>query len=228
MFQEEVEEDDPINGGTYEQELLDEELARQLARAEERALAAEERSRGPPPARPWTMKRACSFIVPIVIVVVGTVALIYAIKEESIAPATIPHVTPFFFQGEDPWEGLQPVDVARWNNGGSGGLKLDVVDAMDANWEDIFSIVLKDWNDGSPKVLELTSETYEHDEECEPIDNKSKVCNGQYGDTQWRGINQLLIQDGYIVAAISKMNDFYLAKATKDQKQYTLCHELGT
>jgi hypothetical protein len=210
-----------------DQEMQDEELARQLAKAEERALAAEERARGRPPARPWSMRRACSFIVPMIIVIVGVIALVFAINEESEAPATVPTYGVPFFAGEDPWEGLKPADVARWNNGGSGGLKLDVVDALQGPWEDIFHAVVKDWDEGTPKALSLATEKTGHDPTCEPIDNKSKVCNGNYGDSQWRGINQVLIQNGYIVAATSKMNEFYLEKASNAQKRYTLCHELG-
>ena len=66
-----------------------------------------------------------------------------------------------------------------------------------------------------------------HHSDCEPVDNKAKVCNGNYGDTLWRGINQVLIQNGYIVATTSKMNEFYLNKASVAQKRYTLCHEMG-
>jgi hypothetical protein len=226
--QEVFEEEHGYDSRRVEQELQDEELARQLAKAEERALAAEERARGRAPARPWTMRRACSFMVPLVIIVVGTVALISAMSEESTAPSTAPIYRVPFFEGEDPWEGLKPTDVARWNNGGSGGLKLDVVDALQGPWEDIFHAVIKDWDEGTPKVLSLSTEKEGHDPECEPIDNKSKVCNGNYGDSQWRGINQVLIQNGYIVAATSKMNEFYLANADNAQKRYTLCHELGT
>jgi len=92
-----------------EQELRDEELARQLARAEERALAAEERARGPPPNRPWTMRRVCSFVVPLAIIIVGIVALLYAMKQDD--TQTIPSMPQFggpFFEAEDPWEGLKP------------------------------------------------------------------------------------------------------------------------
>lgn len=223
-----MEENDAHYAIKVEQELRDEELARQLARAEERALAAEERARGPPPSRPWTFKRVCSYVVPMVIVAVGIVALLYAMRKDT--TETIPNLPNFgapFFEDEDPWEGLKPGDVVKWNNGGSGGLRLEVIDALQGHWEDIFHDVINDWDNGTPKTLELSTEKEGHDPECEPDDNKSKVCNGNYGDTQWRGINQVLIQNGYIVATTSKMNEFYLEKASVAQKRYTMCHEIG-
>lgn len=222
------EEQDDHYARQVEQELRDEELARQLARAEERALAAEERARGPPPTRPWTMRRVFSYIVPMVIVVIGMVALMYAIRKDE--TETIPQLPTFgtpFFEDEDPWEGLKPGDVVKWNNGGSGGLRLEVIDALQSQWEEIFHNVIDDWDSGIPNTLELSTEKAGHDPECEPLDNKSKVCNGNYGDTQWRGINQVLIQNGYIVATTSKMNEFYLSKASVAQKRYTMCHEIG-
>jgi len=115
----------------------------------------------------------------------------------------------------------------KWNNGGAGGLQLDMVDALQGHWEDIFHAVVADWDSGTPHALKLSTEKAGHDPECEPIDNKSKVCNSNYGDTQWRGINQVLIQSGYIVATTSKMNEFYLADASVEQRRYTLCHEVG-
>jgi hypothetical protein len=54
-----------------------------------------------------------------------------------------------------------------------------------------------------------------------------KVCNGNYGDTRWRGINQVLMTNGYIVSSSAKMNEYYLYESNDDQKQYTMCHEMG-
>lgn len=222
------EENDHDFAQKVEQELRDEELARQLARAEERALAAEERARGPPPARPWTTRRVCSYVVPLAIVVVGVVALLYAMRSDK--TDTIPNFPSFggsFFEEDDPWEGLKPGDVVKWNNGGSGGLELEMIDALDSNWEDVFHTVVADWDSGSPRSLKLSTQKQGSDPECEPVDNKSKVCNSNYGDTQWRGINQVLIQNGYIVATTSKMNEYYLDKSSEAQRRYTMCHEIG-
>jgi predicted Zn-dependent protease with MMP-like domain len=55
-----------------------------------------------------------------------------------------------------------------------------------------------------------------------------KVCNGDYGDLKWRGINQAVLdKEGFITACAARMNDFYLANEQDDAKQYTMCHEVG-
>ena len=56
-----------------------------------------------------------------------------------------------------------------------------------------------------------------------------KVCNGDYGDTGWRGINELILTDkNQIVSSVAKMNEYYLTSSTSAlDKQYTMCHEIG-
>jgi hypothetical protein len=224
-----MEEKDASYARQVEQELRDEELARQLAEAEERALQAEQRTQGPPPRRAWTTRRACSYCIPLIIVVVGVVALLYAMQRDDSGGSTkLPNFgNPQFWEDEDPWEGLAPNEVVKWRNGGSGGLRLELLDAMEPKWESIFLTAVDEWDNGTPDALDLSTSKVPYDMECEPVDNRFKVCNGNYGDTQWRGINQVLIQNGFIVSTTSKMNEYYLASANQDQRQYTMCHELG-
>lgn len=49
------------------------------------------------------------------------------------------------------------------------------------------------------------------------------------GDTKWRGINKILLTDGYIFASTAKMNEYYFTGTsdTDAQRQYTMCHEIG-
>lgn len=227
-----LEEKDAEYARRVEQELRDEELARQLAEAEERALAAEERAQGPPPRRPWTTRRACSYGVPLVIVIVGVVALLYAMQKDN--TNSVPNLPTFGGHGtvqnqHDPWQMLNSSQVAKWNNGGHG-LKLQQVNALDSRWEPYFYQAVSDWDNGNPDCLDLSTSKTTPDSQCEPIDGKSKVCNGDYGNTQWRGINQALVQNGYIVASTSKMNDYYVTKGSSNlanEMQYTMCHEMG-
>lgn len=53
---------------------------------------------------------------------------------------------------------------------------------------------------------------------------KIKVCNGDYGETKWRGINEVNFADGFIIYSVAKMNEFYLNYDGDDAKQYTMCH----
>jgi hypothetical protein len=137
---------------------------------------------------------------------------------------SIPSFTDIF---EDPWIGLRPDQVVKWENDGSG-LELEVVNALEgAHWESIFGQVVTDWDSGSPDALMLSPTKTEADPFCEPIANKFKVCNGDYGHSMWKGINQVLIQNGYIVASTAKMNEYYLADASSEVQRYSMCHEMG-
>lgn len=201
-----------------------------LLLSEERALAAEERARLPPPRRPWTVQRACSYVVPLIIVSVGVIALVFALGRNGNGPMSIPTIGDvtnpgIFFVDNDPWEGIPPSEVMKWRSSGTGGLKLTVLDALDGSeWEDIFHETVGEWEDGQPRVLDLATEKMAHDPNCEAVDGRSKVCNGNYGQTDWRGINQVNIQNGYIYSTTSRMNEYYLNGASVAQKQYTMCH----
>ena len=50
-----------------------------------------------------------------------------------------------------------------------------------------------------------------------------------YGDTQWRGLNEVLLspRQGTIVSSTARLNEFYLNFESDAQKLYTSCHELG-
>ena len=51
-----------------------------------------------------------------------------------------------------------------------------------------------------------------------------------YGDTQWRGINEVHLSgigQRRIIGSRAKLNEFYLNRESDAQKLYTSCHELG-
>ena len=50
------------------------------------------------------------------------------------------------------------------------------------------------------------------------------VCNGDYGDTGYHGVNEILVFGDTITASVAKLNEFYLSRSTEARKQYTMCH----
>lgn len=50
-----------------------------------------------------------------------------------------------------------------------------------------------------------------------------------YGDTRWRGLNEVLLnyRQNVIVSSSARLNQFYLDFESDAQKLYTSCHELG-
>jgi hypothetical protein len=131
-----------------------------------------------------------------------------------------------------------PSQAFRWDNRGGQGLNLEILNALDDSWQTPFGVAVKNWEEGSPDALSLTTRKIAWEHECATVDGVMKVCNGNYGDTGWRGINEVLLnrRDNTITASAARMNEFYLQGGSTsdtaqqllaDQKLYTMCHEMG-
>ena len=173
----------------------------------------------------WTVKRCLSLAVPVVIILAAVVGLAFAFSGGQGLPS-LPGGTPPVFEDEDPFQGINPDEANRWNNR-DAGLTLEVLNALDDNWEILFELAIDDWDAGSPDALTLVTTKVAVDNACEPVQGKLKVCNGDYGETRWRGINQVLLSNGYIISSVAKLNEFYLAQADSAQRRYTMCHEVS-
>ena len=117
-----------------------------------------------------------------------------------------------------------------WPDTKGKGLELEIVNALDDRWTSYFAEAVADWENGDPDALVLTiSVAKSPDSSCTPIDGKMKVCNGDYGDTGWRGVNELTFNGKDVIQqSVAKMNEFYLDAGSSDnEKQYTMCHEIG-
>lgn len=137
----------------------------------------------------------------------------------------IPNWEDFFH--EDPFNATGPDDAPRWRNSGNG-LNLEIVNALDERWNVYFDRAVQEWDAGNPDVLDLTTSASSVDSSCQAVEGVMKVCNGNYGDTRWKGINEVIIENGVrIISSTAKMNEFYLSGGNDAQKQYTMCHEIG-
>lgn len=137
--------------------------------------------------------------------------------------------SPDFFN-EDPYVGDNTTNVWIGHTKGTGGLYLELWNALDESWEKEYNEAVNDWNTNcNPKVLVLTSAKVPVDNECTQADGVMKVCNGNYGETGWLGINEVLksVPQGIIQSSVAKMNEHYLFNADYDERLYTMCHELG-
>jgi hypothetical protein len=137
--------------------------------------------------------------------------------------------------GADPFAGLGGDGgvngtVFQWRfSKGRGGLTLEILNALDDNWQVYFEQAVSDWQSGTPDALTLSTTRIEAESACVQVEGAMKVCNGKYGDTGWRGINELILTSANkIVSSVAKMNEFYLTSSTSElDKQYTMCHEIG-
>jgi len=106
-----------------------------------------------------------------------------------------------------------------------GGLHLTILNALDDTWQDAFAVAVSDWQESD--ALQLTIERVEVDPTCKRVEGVMVVCNANFGDKGWVGINENELKDDVIVSSVSKMNEFYLNNADDAQRQFTMCHELG-
>lgn len=115
--------------------------------------------------------------------------------------------------------------VRKYVKPGNGGLHLTLQNALDETWQQPFQLAVADWNE-SP-ALTLTTQRVAVDHTCTPVPGVMVVCNGNFGETGWVGINENSIQGGYIIESVSKMNEFYLRNANAAHRRFTMCHEIG-
>lgn len=149
-------------------------------------------------------------------------------NEEDISTVTgidVPSLPPAFYN--DPFEGVPSNATAKWASDGTGGLSLEILNACSDDWDSFFAEAVTDWDSGTPDALTLTTQKVDRDMACEYVEGVIKVCNDDYGDTGWRGINEYLTQNDIISVSVAKMNEYYLANAPDDERLYTMCHEVG-
>jgi hypothetical protein len=127
----------------------------------------------------------------------------------------------------DPYAGTNGTEYMWDGASGSGGLELELLNALTDDWQSYFDQAVTDWESGTPDALSLTTKQITAESKCSPVDGVMKVCNGDYGDTGWRGINEYATINDRIISSSAKMNEFYLTKADTTERQYTMCHEIG-
>jgi hypothetical protein len=143
---------------------------------------------------------------------------------------------------EDPWnhgpDRNSSAPETFWRTSGNDGLELTVLNALTEDWHTHFDAAIQDWDSGTPDALTLKTSVVAPDSTCEPVSGTIKVCNGEYGLTGWKGINEVLVTSrGYITVSVAKMNESYLpgtsvfgqiTQSSSDaERRYTMCHEIG-
>mmetsp|Transcript_9694 Transcript_9694/g.12629 ORF Transcript_9694/g.12629 Transcript_9694/m.12629 type:complete len:329 (-) Transcript_9694:149-1135(-) len=120
----------------------------------------------------------------------------------------------------------------EWNNGkDNNGLSLTLLNALDENWQEEYEAAVEDWENGNPDALTLTTERVSVDNDAckktKQTEGVMMVCNENFGDTGWLGINVVLKIRGFIMSSVAQMNEYYLFNADNYERQYTMCHEIG-
>jgi hypothetical protein len=216
-----------------EQEMRDEELARQAFVEEQirqSSIAAQSMHNNSSHRRRAPRSSSCCcrlFQCALMLTVAGvaTLLLLFFVFNPDDVGNFIPN--PDEFREEDPFNSANKDDANLWRTKGGTGLNLVVVNALDDIWHPYFFTAVDQWDEGVPDALSLTIEDASPDSTCNALDGKLKVCNGNYGATNWRGINKILLENGWIYSSAARMNEYYVTANDGDQRQYTMCHEVG-
>ena len=125
------------------------------------------------------------------------------------------------------WEGdygqdANATDFQRWRIGkNKKGLKLTLINGLSENWHDHFYQAIEDWNGAG--ALDLSTVMDNVGPPCEKhTRGMVKTCNGDYGNTDWTGLNELLFENGWIVSSVAMMNEAYLRNARDAERQYVM------
>ena len=130
-------------------------------------------------------------------------------------------INPVDLFGHDKLPGV--ADVQRWETSGFNGLSLTIENALEDKWTPYFTKYVAEWDNGSPDALTLTTTRVSVDSSCQAATGVLKVCNGNYGNTDWNGITlNVMQQNGYIISSVSKMNDYFLDGLSDADKSYTM------
>jgi len=216
-------EEDEALAQKMTQELQDEDLARHITVTESAARAT--RHRASSQKRGCSCIRFCCYLIPLAAIGASLAAILYYFVFSS---EGLPQwaQTPEDFANEDPFRQQDPASTSRWRNRGTG-IELNVLNALTEEWFGYFYQAVSDWDNGVPDTLTLKTTRVDADPSCRTVARALKMCNGNYGETSWRGINKLLLEDNNIYASAARMNEFYFGANDQDQRQYTMCHEMG-
>lgn len=118
---------------------------------------------------------------------------------------------------------------SHWPTKGNAGLSLELQNALDEAWQGEFSMAVSDWENGTPDALTLSTKDVGVDHTCRVVNGVMKVCNGNFGNSGWLGINEILQNsvNKEIQSSVAKMNEYYLLNADQYKRQFTMCHEIG-
>lgn len=121
------------------------------------------------PKEGCTRWKFLSYALPILLLLGSTAGLIIVTGNAAkFTPNFIEGLIPTFNNEElqDPFAGT---NTPQWNNGGSGGLELEFLNALDDSWQVYFALALADWDYGNPDALTLTSSKVAQETTCTAV-----------------------------------------------------------
>lgn len=125
------------------------------------------------------------------------------------------------------WSG----DELEWESDGQG-LEITIVNSLTDDWDPYFIETLDDWA-ASPALLLTTMERKGREDSCSHRDGVIRVCNGEYGKGEWKGLNEATYYTAegtdkkYLISSVAILNDSYLSGKSHAERLNAICHEVG-
>jgi hypothetical protein len=224
------------------QQLTDAQMAQRLAGLDQEAELRRDREQS---SQQSNRSRKCRRFIPLFTLAIAiTIPLLFIFG--VFTKGDIPFSDGFGtgFVDSDPWSDVGSIAVdeegnsnivvgsnaIRWSTRNNEGLTLDIQNAMEDKYDQMLVTAVQNWDAGAPiDSLTLNLEKIAYDLECKEKAGVLKVCSGDYGATEWRGLNEVKLNSitKIIVSSTAKMNNYYLQSESEEQILYTICHELG-
>jgi hypothetical protein len=126
------------------------------------------------PNQSCPMWKVCAYTIPILIILGCCGGLISATGSgDKFTPTFVTNLIPKLENKDlvDPYSGGGgSTSIIKWNNGDdNSGLSVEIVNAMAPSWDKFFTVVISDYEFGSPDSLTLSPSDSDVDKECAPI-----------------------------------------------------------
>lgn len=175
----------------------------------------------------------CKYIFPLCVVIGATLGIMIAAGYDFHKETLPPFLVDWIYESRNGWDDIVVADIPKWempeaSAGGSSSalIQLEVINGLEDSWQSYFDQTLQDWNEGDPaNIVELSVTKLDRpSSNCDFVRGKIMMCNGDYGPTDFHGMNHILVYGSTITASLAKLNEHYMKDASRARKQYTICH----
>jgi hypothetical protein len=119
----------------------------------------------------------------------------------------------------------------------SSPLTVSLIDSTTSPWSSMLTTASNDWNASSALNTQLSNgdSSASTRSACDPVQNKVRVCNYNYGNTGWLGLAQIWLYLGkghHIAQGVVEANDYYFGSSSytynnTNEQLHVICQEVG-
>ena len=175
----------------------------------------------------------CKYFLPMFVVFGTTIGIMVASGYRFERDSLPTFVTDWIFESRNGYDAVDVNSIPKWMTFPTATttdlslfVSLEVLNGLDESWQPYLERTIQEWNAGIPKVVDLRVSRIAVTSDCTFVRGKIVICNGDYGPTDFHGMNHLLINenDNTISASLAQLNEHYMEGASQARKDYTICH----